>query len=93
MKNNSIFVIVAIVSSMITAISFVPLSFADISSTGTSHAQQPGKGVCNADEKIHEHTGIGSSADAGFHHGVDKNFGDPLTGFVGPTSTCKNPLP
>jgi hypothetical protein len=93
MVTSRIFVIIAILSSIIAAVNFMPIAAADISQTGKDNAQRPGHGVCNTDEKIHEHTGIGSSADAGFHKGVGKNFGSPLGGCVVATTTCQNPLP
>lgn len=92
MNNLKIFVMLAVVSSMFAAGSFTSMASADISDTGRENAQQHGKGVCNADEKIHENTGLFSNADRGFHGGVEKNFGSPLEGFVGPSSTCQNEL-
>lgn len=56
------------------------------------NAQQPGKGVCNADDKIHHNAP--SEADEGFHNeGVEKNFGGPFEGFVGDDTPCQNELP
>ena len=54
------------------------------------HAQTQGKGVCNADQKIHEHAL--NTADQQFHKGVGKNFGG-VNEFVGPGSRCQNPIP
>jgi hypothetical protein len=53
--------------------------------------QRPGSGVCNADDKIHHNAP--PQADRGFHGGVEKNFGSPSEGFVGPTTPCHNVLP
>jgi hypothetical protein len=80
----AIAIVTMIVSSMLAT------TASAISDTGTGHAQQPGTGVCNADDKIHNNAP--PQADEGFHGGVEKNFGPP-SNFVGPTSTCQNVLP
>ena len=74
------------VSSMLAA-----TASAIISDTGKDHAQRPGSGVCNADDKIHHNAP--PQADKGFHGGVEKNFGSPTEGFVGSNTPCMNVLP
>jgi hypothetical protein len=85
-------VVIGVIAAAVVVIStsFVASALA-ISEQGTKHALTPGSGLCNADQKIHDNAGgIGSPADQGFHGGVAKNFGAPLTTFVGPGSTCGN---
>jgi hypothetical protein len=94
MKSCKTLAAIAVVAAAVTVVisgSFVASALA-ISQQGTSNAQRPGQGVCNADEKIHEHTNLFSKTDQNFHRGVEKNFGPPSS-FVGPTSTCQNPGP
>jgi hypothetical protein len=92
MKSYKIIVSIAAIAIVTMAVSSMLAATASaISDTGTTHAQQPGTGVCNADDKIHHNAP--PQADAGFHSGVEKNFGSPTEGFVGPTSTCQNVLP
>ena len=80
---------IAVVAASATVVilgSFVASALA-ISQQGTNHALRPGQGVCNADQKIHEHTILFNKTDQNFHRGVAKNFGPP-SNFVGPGSTC-----
>ena len=84
--------IAAIAIVTMTVSSMLATTASAISDTGTKHAQQPGTGVCNADEQIHEHTTILSKTDQNFHNAVEKNFG-PVSNFVDGSSTCQNPGP
>jgi hypothetical protein len=88
---RTIISIVAIAIVTTTVSSMLAATASAISDTGKEHAQRPGSGVCNADDKIHHNAP--PQADRGFHGGVEKNFGSPSEGFVGPTTPCHNVLP
>jgi hypothetical protein len=91
MNSHGITVMIAAIAMSSMAISSIFAATASASVEGREHAQQPGKGVCNADDKIHHNAP--SQADEGFHGGVEKNFGGPTEGFVGPNTPCRNVLP
>jgi hypothetical protein len=92
-ENKRLFatIIVAIAIVTMTISSMLAATASAISDTGKEHAQRPGSGVCNADDKIHHNAP--PQADQGFHGGVEKNFGGPFEGFVGHTTPCQNELP
>jgi hypothetical protein len=92
MNSNSAIVIIAAIAMASLATSSIFAATASASVEGKENAQQPGKGVCNADDKIHHNAP--SEADEGFHNeGVEKNFGGPFEGFVGDDTPCQNELP
>jgi hypothetical protein len=86
--------IVAIAAATLAITGGFAASALAASDNAIEHAQSPGKGVCNADQKIHEHAL--NTADEHFHKGVKKNFGD-VGNFVdldsSKSSRCHNPVP